>query len=58
MAMTAFVSRFPEIAAHETRVLTVRGRADLPDGEYAFVELYPLRSLLGFGLPFPPLEGP
>jgi hypothetical protein len=38
--MTPFVQRFPELGARETRSVTVRGRADLPDGDYGFFELY------------------
>jgi hypothetical protein len=38
--MTPFMARFPELAAHETRSVTVTDRDDLPDGEYGFIELY------------------
>jgi len=38
--MSPFSERFPELAARETRSVTLRGRNDLPDGEYGFVELY------------------
>jgi len=40
MPMTRFFERFPELGARETRSVTVRGRNDLPDGEYGFIELY------------------
>ncbi len=40
MPMTPFMQRFPELGASETRSLTVRGRDDLPDGDYGFIELY------------------
>lgn len=40
MAMSAFFTRFPDLAVKETRVATLTGRPDLPDGEYAFLELY------------------
>ena len=40
MGMTALGYRLPELAAHETRTLTVQGRPDLPDGEYGFSEIY------------------
>jgi hypothetical protein len=38
--MTPFVERFPKVGGRETRSVTVRGRADLPDGDYGFFELY------------------
>jgi hypothetical protein len=39
--MTPFYTRFPELAAHETRVARVMtGDASLPFGEYGFVEYY------------------
>ncbi|MHB8763376.1 MAG: SEC-C domain-containing protein [Deferrisomatales bacterium] len=39
--MIAFASRFPEVAARETRVVTVtRPGQPLPPGSYAFVEFY------------------
>ncbi len=40
MPMSSFHSLFPELAAKETRSVFVQGRADLPDGEYGFIELY------------------
>jgi len=40
MSMIPFMKRFPELAARETRTVTVKDRHDLPDGEYGFVELY------------------
>ena len=40
MGMSAFASRFREIAASETRTLTAMGQPDLPNGHYGFVELY------------------
>lgn len=38
--MTPFYSRFRELAFNEMRSATIRGRRDLPDGEYGFLELY------------------
>jgi hypothetical protein len=38
--MTPFMKRFPQLAASETRSVTVTGRDDLPDGEYGFIEFY------------------
>ncbi|MBI4789652.1 MAG: hypothetical protein HY782_21695 [Chloroflexi bacterium] len=40
MAMTAFFTRFRELAFKEMRSATVQGGRDLPDGEYGFLELY------------------
>lgn len=40
MPMVPFMERFPDLAARETRSVTVSGRTDLPDGEYGFLELY------------------
>lgn len=40
MPMISFYSKFPALAVEETRTITVRGRDDLPDGEYGFLELY------------------
>ncbi|MBI4674978.1 MAG: hypothetical protein HY741_25335 [Chloroflexi bacterium] len=40
MLMTAFFVHFPDLAYKETRIVTARGRADLPDGEYGFLELF------------------
>ena len=38
--MIPFMERFPDLAARETRCATVSGRADIPDGEYGFLELF------------------
>lgn len=38
--MAPFFMKFPEIAAYETRSITVWGHKDLPDGEYGFHESY------------------
>ena len=40
MPMIPFAERFPGIAENEMLTLPVEGRADLPDGEYCFEELY------------------
>jgi hypothetical protein len=40
MPMTPFMERFPELAARETRSVTLRDRDDLPNGEYGFIEFY------------------
>jgi hypothetical protein len=40
MPMSLFFDKFPQLAARETRTLTITGRADLPDGQYALIELY------------------
>ncbi len=40
MSMMLFHSFFPEQAEAETRTITLRGYASIPDGEYALVELY------------------
>lgn len=40
MPMAAFYHYFPELAAKETRTVTVWGNPELPDGQYGFVELY------------------
>jgi len=40
MPMTLFMERFREVGAAESRSVTVKGRPDLPDGEYGFLELY------------------
>lgn len=40
MAMTPFYTRFRDLAFQEMRVAHVQGRADIPDGEYGFLELY------------------
>lgn len=38
--MIPFYERFRELALEEMRSATIRGRQDLPDGEYGFLELY------------------
>jgi len=38
--MIPFMERFPDLAARETRCVTVFGRSDIPDGEYGFLELF------------------
>lgn len=38
--MVPFYERFRELAFRETRSVTIRGRRDLPDGEYGFLESY------------------
>lgn len=40
MPMVPFVRRFQELGVRETRSIRVTGRADLPDDEYGFLELY------------------
>jgi hypothetical protein len=40
MPMSPFMNRFPDLAAKETRVATILGDAEIPKGEYAFVEWY------------------
>ncbi|MBA3441078.1 MAG: hypothetical protein H0T92_14530 [Pyrinomonadaceae bacterium] len=40
MMMTPFSTKFADLAWQETRTITVCGRDELPDGEYAFVESY------------------
>lgn len=40
MAMIPFFSTRPDIAAAETRTLTMRGSTSLPDGHYGFIEHY------------------
>lgn len=40
MAMIPFYSRFRTLAFQETRVARIEGLEGLPDGEYAFLELY------------------
>lgn len=40
MPMIPLMERFPELAARETRSVTVAGRTDIPDGEYGFLELF------------------
>lgn len=38
--MIPFYTHFRDLAARETRTITLRGRTDIPDGEYALVEFY------------------
>ena len=38
--MAPFHTHFRDLAAHETRSVTVRGTPGLPDGEYGFIEFY------------------
>ena len=38
--MIPFYTHFPDLAAQETRTITLHGRADLPDGKYGLVEFY------------------
>lgn len=38
--MTPFFWKFGDLAMRETRSILIRGRSDLPDGEYALVESY------------------
>jgi hypothetical protein len=38
--MIPFYTHFPDLAARETRTITLHGRAGLPDGEYGMVEFY------------------
>ena len=38
--MVPFYDEFPDLAVRETRTIYIRGRNDLPDGEYGFIELY------------------
>ena len=40
MPMIPFMERFPDLAARETRSVTVTGRTDIPHGEYGFLELF------------------
>jgi hypothetical protein len=40
MPMIPFMERFPDLAARETRSVTVSGRIDIPDGEYGFLESF------------------
>ncbi|MBA3713959.1 MAG: hypothetical protein H0W76_16135 [Pyrinomonadaceae bacterium] len=40
MMMIPFSAKFADLAWQETRTITVRGRDELPDGEYGFVESY------------------
>jgi hypothetical protein len=35
-----FYTHFPDLAARETRTITLHGRGDIPDGEYGLVEFY------------------
>lgn len=38
--MIPFYLRFRDLAARETRMITLHGRNDIPDGEYGLVEFY------------------
>lgn len=40
MPLTPFILKFPELGPAETRSVHSRGRRDLPDGEYGFLEFY------------------
>ena len=40
MPMIPFMERFPDLAARETRSVTVSGRTDIPDGKYGFLESF------------------
>jgi hypothetical protein len=40
MPMADLHTCLPDIAEKETRTVTVLGRSDLPDGQYAFLEMY------------------
>ena len=40
MPMIPFMERFPDLAARETRSVTVSGRTDIPDGKYRFLESF------------------
>lgn len=40
MPMEQFFFLFPDLAQQETRVVHLRGHADLPDGEFGFIESY------------------
>jgi hypothetical protein len=40
MPMVPLFLTFPEMGLAETRTITVSGRDDLPNGQYAFVEFY------------------
>ena len=40
MPMAPFYTHFRDLAFQEMRVATVKGRSDIPDGEYGFLELY------------------
>ena len=40
MPMIPFMERFHDLAARETRSVTICGRTDIPDGEYGFLELF------------------
>jgi len=40
MALELLHDRFPALAEHETRTLTVFKRDGLPDGSYAFLEMF------------------
>ena len=38
--MIPFAEHYPDLAERETRSLLIKGRSDLPDGDYGFVELF------------------
>ena len=38
--MTPFMERFRDVGVRETRSLIVAGQENLPDGEFAFIEMY------------------
>jgi len=38
--MIPFYTHFPDLAARETRTVTMHGQGDIPDGEYGLVEFY------------------
>ena len=40
MPMIPFYTRYPDLAFQEMRSIIVRGRDDLPNGQYGFLELY------------------
>ncbi|MGK5094457.1 SEC-C metal-binding domain-containing protein [Deltaproteobacteria bacterium TL4] len=40
MPYAPFHEKFPDIAEHETRSLTIYGDPELPDDKYAFIEAY------------------
>jgi hypothetical protein len=40
MPMVPFYNKYPDLAVNQTRTVFIRGRDDLPDGEYGFIELY------------------
>ena len=40
MAMVSFGSEFPGVALNEVRRIIAKGKSDIPDGEYAFLDSY------------------